>query len=120
MFGFVSSALGSGAMSAISPYFWRSSEISPKSSARSGHASTQMGCLPSATRSAHMSHRTAFFISSSTFGALYGHAMAHVPHPMHFSGSLFTMPVSGSFEMAPCGHFAIQAGLSQWLHATET
>lgn len=37
-----------------------------------------------------MSHRTAFFISSSTFGALYGHAMAHVPHPMHFSGSIKT------------------------------
>ena len=113
MFGFVSSALGSGATAATSPYFFRNSEISPKSSARSGHASTQMGCLPCVTRSAHRSQRTAFFFSSSTFGALYGHTMEHVPHPMHFSGSLFTMPVSGSFEIAPCGHFAMQAGLSQ-------
>lgn len=68
-FGLVSSAAGRGAISASSPYAARSSSMSPKSRARSGQASTQMGYLPAATRSAHMLHFTDFMASMSTLGA---------------------------------------------------
>ena len=76
--------------------------------------------MPAATRSAHPWHFTDFFASSSTFGAPYGHVSTQVPQPMHFSGSEVTNPVSVSFEMAAWGHSAMQSGLSQWLHATDT
>ena len=98
-----------------SPIFAISS-ASPKSSARAGQASTHTGFSPAATRSAHPLQRTAFFFSSSTFGALYGHTMAHVPQPMHFSSSMDMRPVSASLMMALCGHFSKQTGESQWLH----
>lgn len=38
---------------------------------------------------------------------------------MHTLLSLLTMPVSGSFFIAPVGQFSTQAGLSQWLHVMD-
>ena len=111
-------ASGSGAKLACSPFFFISS-TSPKSSACMGHASTQMGSLPSATRSAHPLHFTLWPFARSTRGALYGQAMWQYPQPMHLSSSTETSPVSGSLCIAVVGQTSVQAGWSQWLHAND-
>ena len=71
MEGVVSSGDGIGAMPATVPScFALSSSMSPNSSARNGQASTQMGLLPSATRSAQPSHFTPLPRALSTMGTL--------------------------------------------------
>ena len=71
MDGVVWSGAGMGAMPATVPLcLERSSSMSPNSRARRGHASTQMGLLPSATRSAQPSHFTPLPFSLSTMGTL--------------------------------------------------
>ena len=44
-----------------------------------------------------------------------GHAVTHANTPRHFSLSIDTIPVFGSFDIALLEHAFIHAGLSQWL-----
>jgi hypothetical protein len=89
--------------------------LSSNTSALLGQASTHAGVF----RSGQQSHFIA--LSSVSFLRITpkGHAIMHDQQPTHLSGSWRTIPVSGSFTMAPEMHTLTQAGSSQWRQFTE-
>ena len=76
---------------------------------------TQAGFLPVSIQKSHF----CMIPSAPNWGTPYGQAGKQSWQPLHLSRSTTTMPSSARFTIAPVGHAAAQAGLSQCIHARE-